>query len=736
MPAKTRSVIRRNEVQPTLPVWATEGAVLVRKLVESKRWNALTQWLRVYRHVGYTATDVAGFFLSYFASGLKCGLKKFGEMTTPCREQLAALVGRRAFPSPSAVSRLLGSATEEEVRPIGPRLLLEAAGVAPLLKHPASGVRDTFGDRWDVFDSDATIQAIRERALPGGAELPKPRRHSGPDLAQPGYMGRKRGELRCSRGTLQHAGTGVWAGVVLSPARADNAATLPLLLAALDAACKIGELAREKAILRSDGAGGNVPWLTGCRANGTRYLTRWGHYSLLRQVDVQQRMATGAWRPVPSSGSGPKREAMDLGEVDLRPGNQTRAENGEEYAEIRSRIVFSRFKTDDEKSNIGQLVEGHVYELFATDLPADAWPSEEVVALYFGRSAEENRFAQEDRELGLDHLFSYNLPGQELACLFGLMVWNMRVVEGFAQHPPPLKQPPQIARASDGLSNGPPPPAVELPLPAPDATLTSSPLEGPAALAASAESTPSESGPTLHELLDELPWNSVLKRLGADWKRAPDGLGLLCPQGSLLHLCSARSSRPDGRPALRLLASESECRKCPKRAGCCPGAAKNVTVPLTRAQGSQLQPLIAEGKRKASPSQPPPPGVGQRHLPPRQPLQLHPLDPNLKPGPYLPSQERLIPSEFRHAFRNTCARLTVEVDVPRYSSLRATRPLGLALTEEERRRSRRPWAVRLAVNDLPEEVDVVFSFVGPRDALAKLGISVDKKATQPLAAAG
>ena len=731
MPARIRGVIREEAARTTLPDWASEGAVLARKLVESERWKAMTQWLRVYRHVGYTATDVAAVFLLYFASGLKCGLKKFGEKSSPWRKQLAALVGRRKLPTPSSVSRLLGSATEKEVRPAGPRLLLEAPAAAALLKHPASGIRDAFGVRWDVFDSDATIQGIRERALPESEELPEPKRRVGPDLARPGYMGRKRGELRCSRGTLQHAGTGLWVGLALSAERADTAAVLPALLPSLDLACEMGRLARERTIVRADGAGGNVPWLTACRQHGTRYVTRWGHYSLLRQPDVQHLLAVGVWKPVPSSGSGPKREAMDLGEVVLRPGAQTRDVKGDVYEEIRSRMLVSRFKTEDAGTDIGQLDNGYVYELFAADLPADAWPCEETVALYFARAAVETRFAQEDHELGLDHLFSYNLLGQELACLFGLMVWNMRLAEGFAQHSPPEQLPEQRPRLLTKADPAPVPPEelsrpeVELPSASPAEEVVKSPGASPSL----------ESETTFHAVLNELPWDFSLQQLGPGWTRALDGEGLLCPQGSFLHISSVRSSRPGGRPALRLLAPEAACRSCPNHVACTPSRAKVVTVPLTRAQGDSLRLFLDAKKLQARASSllptPSPSLVG----PPRNPLVLFPLDRTLKPGPYLPSQERLVPSEFRQTFRNACSKLTLAIHVEGYESPRRAPILGFALTAEERQRARRSWVECLADNDLPDEVEVTISFLGPKTDLAKLGIRADET-TKPRAATG
>jgi hypothetical protein len=58
------------------------------------------------------------------------------------------------------------------------------------------------------------------------------------------------------------------------------------------------------------------------------------------------------------------------------------------------------------------VLDGWQYELFMVDLPADALPAPGAVSLFFGRAGQENRFVQEDREVGLDRIFSYHLPGQ------------------------------------------------------------------------------------------------------------------------------------------------------------------------------------------------------------------------------------------------------------------------------------------------------------------------------------
>jgi len=79
-------------------------------------------------------------------------------------------------------------------------------------------------------------------------------------------------------------------------------------------------------------------------------------------------------------------------------------------------------------------------------VPADAWPAPEVITAYYGRIGEENRFAQEDRELGLDRLVGYHLPGQELATLVGLSVWNVGLVQGLLLERPPAERPVEVLR--------------------------------------------------------------------------------------------------------------------------------------------------------------------------------------------------------------------------------------------------------------------------------------------------
>jgi hypothetical protein len=151
-----------------------------------------------------------------------------------------------------------------------------------------------------------------------------------------------------------------------------------------------------------------------CRDHGVPYLTRLNRLDLLDQPDVARALRGGRWHMVPDSRSGPRRSALDLGIVTVPPGADTRRADGTPYEPVATRVVVSRYPRA-EKAEHGRVLDGWQYELFAVDVSADALPAAEVVAAYFGRGGQENRFAQEDREAGLDRIFSYHLPGQELA---------------------------------------------------------------------------------------------------------------------------------------------------------------------------------------------------------------------------------------------------------------------------------------------------------------------------------
>ena len=418
-----------------------EGAALALDLGNRGVLEQIGERFRIRREGGYCGFDVVLFLLLYFATGVDEGIRKFWDTVRSCKRKVAALAGRKQLASPASVSRALSAVETDLLRPAAEWLLWEGAGIDEVLRHPAVQTYDARGEGWHVFDFDPTVTTLRHRALPEDEDLPAARRRSA-RTAAPGYPGRKRGDVQFRRGTVQHAGSSAWLQAMLSPGSGDGRTELAAALAVVVRTCERLEHPLDHALLRMDGGFGWVPYLAACRAHGIPCLTRLTRLEMFEQPEVLRRLREGVWPLVPDSLSGPRRSALDLGLVTLPPGRDTHQEDGTPYAPVTVRVVVSRYPRAD-KAEHGRLIDGWQYEMFVVDVPADALPAPEAVAMYFGRSGQENRFAQEDREAGLDRIFSYHLPGQEFAVVVGLWVWNLRLVRGFELAPPPVVRPAQ-----------------------------------------------------------------------------------------------------------------------------------------------------------------------------------------------------------------------------------------------------------------------------------------------------
>lgn len=248
--------------------------------------------------------------------------------------------------------------------------------------------------------------------------------------------------MQVRRGTLQHAGSSAWLQAMLGPGNSDCHAELEAALQVVHRTCVRLEHPLLRALLIMDGAFGWVPFITACRRAGIPALTRLTRLLLFEQPDVLRRLRDGRWLMVPDSCSGPRRSALDLGLVTLPAAEDTKQPDGTPYEPITVRVVVSRYPRK-EPAEHGKVLDGWQYEMFIVDVPAEALPAPDAVALYFARAGQENRFAQEDRELGLDRILSFHLPGQEFAVIVGLWVWNLLLVRGFELEPPPAVRPAQ-----------------------------------------------------------------------------------------------------------------------------------------------------------------------------------------------------------------------------------------------------------------------------------------------------
>jgi len=650
---------KREPSSNQLPDWLSEYVVVVQQMLADGRLDELTARLKVSRQGGYTSLDAALFLLAFFSSGSNEGLKGFDEDASPYRAQLAAVGGRRRFPTQPSMSRFLSAVDHRTLDEFGTWLLLEASGIDEVLDHPTMAVRDAFGSPWQVFDLDGTLTTFRVRSLPRGPELPEPLREVNDDFARPGYHGRKRGEVQLCRSTLAHLGSGAWLGVWLSPGNED-ATTVPARAASVVAkAARAADIEPGQCIVRFDGLYGGWVVAEACRRAGVQYLLRWKSYDLLSDTSVIRRLKGAQWHVVDSSLSGPTRYATELGIYERLE------DDGDSLS---TRLVVSRY-VDTGSEGTGVVIDGYRYELYATSLPPEAFPASETVTLYYGRTAEENRFAQEDRELRLDHLFSSTLGGQQLAVLIGLFLWNVRTRRGL-----------DLARRK----------LDKHPLPDPELrTVTRQPEEEPV-------------NPHLElvETLAQLDWDCLLE-FDDLWTWSSSGLR--CPANRTTPLKMVRVR--GGCYGLVFQARRGMCADCSMRAYCTnsvkPSYRKELHIAVDREDGEQISLL----HRRSLPST-------LFDLSESAPVDSVGLEPpeDVEPGPLEIAGPRLVPSALRRDFRKRCSRLLALVLV-------AAPPPDVKLpflvgNSGERQRRRLTWTEREMWNRLPPEARVEVSLLG------------------------
>jgi hypothetical protein len=652
-----------------VPDALTEGATWLMLLGSRGVVEAVGKRLHIRRQGGFSGLDVLLGLLVFFTTGAVDGLRPFWERHGSHLKRIAALAGRRGLPSPASLSRALGSVEVELLRGDGTAdwLLAGACGVDSLLGHPAVQSYDAVGLGWHVFDLDPTVTTLRHRALPeDDDELPEPRRRS-QDTGAPGHSGRKRGDLQFRRITVQHAGSGAWLHAHLSPG---NGLGMADFEQALDAVVATRErLTMSRLLLRMDGEYGNVPWYSACRAREVPFITRLNRPRLYEDPEVLERLRSAAWYQVPSSGTEPRRAAADIGMCVIHPAKRTRRPDGSAYEPVTVRVVASIFpKTGEAKR--GATLDGWQVELFAADLPAEPWPAADVIALYFGRAAQENRFAQEDREVGLDRIISYHLPGQEFATLAGLALWNLRLARGFELDPPPVARPVTRMRqmkVDDRVS----------------------------------EYWPRD--PVLIETLKRIEFPVLLAKR-PEWTFDPNTGELRCPEGRPLTLTSVRpAEHAPERTSIIFRRKAGGCEECPSRPACLhtarDTAVKHVELAIPIAVAEQLRTRLnlIRAPRVAT---------------------IGPVDNTA--GPRAVQHALFLPASARQVFAALFRDATLRVEVRRPPP-EPERPRLVARDDAERRRRRKTWDQNVERYALPAETQVSIEVAGSIDLRGLLG---------------
>lgn len=672
------------DVDPArIPDGLVEGGVVLIDLEARGVVRELEERLKIRRQGGYVAVDLWLVLLLFIGHGAVGGFKEFWKLLRPHASALAAAAGRKRLPSPSALSRALGSVEPDLLREATSWLLTEAPDVDGVLRHPAVLTYDAKGHGWHVFDLDPTVTTLRHRALPVGDDYPEAMRRSD-ETGAPGYSGRKRGDMQFRRMDVQHAGCGLWVHGHLKQGNGDGVEGFDLALGNIVKVLDRLEHPLGRAMVRMDGEFGSMPFMTRCREQGLPFLTRLNRSKLYDEPDVLARLRNATWYRVPDSLSGPVRAATDLGMLTLHAGSKTRRPNGERYEPITVRVVASVFPKEGEAQR-GRVLDGWQVELFAVDLPADTWPAPESVAAYYGRTGQENRFAQEDREVGLDRIVSYHLPGQELATLAGLFLLNYRTARGFELEPPPAVRPAPVLRKA----------VIDERLP---------------------QSWPRD--PVVAGLLESLDWPSMLRRWPG-WTWEPRDGKLQCPDGRDLVLTTVRP-RPQapGRTGLVFCRPKGGCEACAVRDDCLrsvkPKVAKHAQFPVPNEVADKLRKRLAlvRGKTK-----------------PETPLELHPVEGDA--GLHAVLSPRFLPSEARRRFREVFdhARLRVDVDMP---PSEPAQPRLVAVDVADRQHRRQTWAQRNACNRLPEDAVVRIEAAGQ----VELAVLVRVQHLPPQQAAG
>lgn len=667
---------KRGADSSQLPDWLSEYVVIVQQMLADGRLDEISTRLHVYRQGGYTSVDAALFLLAFFSSGKNEGLKGFDEDVVPYRAQLAAVGGRRRFPTQPSMSRFLSAVDHRSLDEFGSWLLLRASGIDEVLGHPTMAVHDAHGSPWQVFDLDGTLTTFRARSLPRGPDLPEARRDVDDELARPGYHGRKRGEVQLCRSTLAHLGSSAWLGVWLSPGNEDARGVPARAASAVADAAHEAGVEPGQCVIRFDGLYGGWVVAEACRRAGVQYLLRWKSYDLLSDPAIIRRLKSADWYVVDSSLSGPTRYSTELG-------SYTRSNNDPDDAPLSTRLVVSRY-VDTGSEGAGVVIDGYRYELYATSLEPGAFPAAETVALYYGRIAEENRFAQEDRELRLDHLFSSTLGGQQLALLIGLFLWNARTRRGLDL----------VKRELD-----------KRPLPKPVVRKTTR----------QPDEEPVNPHMELVDTLAQLDWDLLL-----EWDEhwAWSSSGLRCPAGRTTPLKMVRIR--GGCHGLVFRARREMCTNCSMRAYCTnsvkPSYRKELHIAVDREVGEEISLL----HRQSLPSI----LFDHTECAPVDSVGLEPPS-DVDPGPMEIAGPHLVPSALRRGFRKRCSRLMALV-------LAIVPPPDVkspffAANSGERQRRRLTWAEREKWNQLPPEARVEVSLLGVTKKEATQLLNVGRK---------
>lgn len=678
------------------------------------------QRLRLERKAGCCGQELFGLLFLMVMAGVQ-GQRALQRAAQHCKKALADVLGVRTFRSQASMSRALKSLSAERSREFCDWLLGDALDVEEFERDHSTFHLDTFGERWRMVDFDGRVHAIRNRALPRDEDSPEPVRRSS-ELARPGYPGRKRGEVQYHRMAVQDAGTSRYLGVRLGPGNGDHRADVEWAVERIAAWADRFGIERKRVCARFDGKAVGAPILIECARAGISFVTRWIEYSLLEQAEVQVLLERGPWHPVSDSGSGPRREALELGIRKFAWSSGSQDGDGKENM-LQARVVVSRYRLDRKhKKGCGKQIGDFVYELYVTSLPSSSWPAAELVEAYYGRVTQENRFGQTDLEQGCQKIVSWNIPGQELANAVSLFAWNLRLLwgadlAGWIPTPHPELQPTQpvvaaadnvgrqedttIAGDMDALHDHDEPPlsppddqqtpvaeTTPVPMESTDASVSEPGSGENVAAAAKTAKWYIARGLVTAAFVAALRWPTLLERFPG-WRWNSELQELHCPAGEPMRW---RGARQQARQSLSLrfrVRRPTACRHCSQRSKCTkssnPSFVKDLNFTIS---ALELSSFLEQNPLSAT--QPTSPCFVLHD----EPLKSH--------GPWAAQAPMLVPSVFRRQLALILGGCRVRVESPKPSLITAL-PSWLARDADDRQHRRASYAARESRCLLPDD---------------------------------
>jgi len=656
-----------------LPSQYNEYGVVVDVLKDSGTLGYLNGEVLIRRAGSFELVDVVLFLFCFFSAVSRdTSIADFAQISKQYGNELAALGGRARWPSQGSVSRALGVVSVEGARDVTRHLFaLSRQAVLASKLCSSTGYRDGSGASWLVLHWDSTADTVRKRALPEGDDLPPGHRLSA-ELAEPGYPGRKRGEGVFARSIVSDATSSIWIHMDLG---SGSGSVTDQMTRAVDDTLAYVDASPEalgRTVMVCDGVSGGTPQTRAVLNGGMHVLTRISSYKFLETAKAKKLIEKSHWLPVEDSRSGPRREAIDLG---------THRVDGHQL-----RIIASRFPVANSRKKgrgAGTTIDGYHYELFHSSLPVAGWAANDLVTLYYGRTAIENRFAAEDHEFDLSRVFSFSEGGQLLASAIAMTLWNLRVVAGIASVSETTPERPVRARPSIVQMTT----TVEE-----DVTTDVVHADTDETEVVDDMGAVDQTGPAEETSVSADEETLVREQVERFLKRHPEWSGdanaLECPAG--VALTRSVREREAGLVA-RFRAPSTACTDCPRRPLCTTSTAEQFRKEVAFQFGPQ------DSHNVATPTLKP---------------MMEPLSAQPPPPPFLPDAPTLLPAVLRRAASKLFATTYLTVLAP---PLEKPDPSDehIAFEIASRQRRRQSIAQRVAANARPVDRPAAATIHGP-----------------------